>query len=68
MSDDLPKTLKTYEALFVRLIDVYRKMGLEENVEDALTELKLLTAIVKAHHNYLLFKKGMWQARLKDSS
>ena len=68
MTEDLPKLLVEYKASVLHLIDIYRQLGLSNNVEDALAELHLLIAVVQAHNQYLMFKKKQLELRKGDSS
>ena len=57
--EDLIENLAEYEIAFLKIMNVFRRMGLSDNVEEAIIEVNLLIEIVKAHHKYLLYKKKL---------
>ena len=44
------------EKKLMHLITLYKRLGLSDNLDDAITELDLLIGIIKAHKKYLDFR------------
>jgi hypothetical protein len=57
--------LTQFKVAFDRWMDLMRKMGLSDNIGEAIQELGLMVNIVKAMKDYVIFKEQQLEKKKK---